>query len=131
MRTKTKALLSVAATACVLAATLGVPAAQSPAEAAPSCSGPTTRLNGEGMGTTFAPGNLKSGPYAACRTVQGLRAKTKVYYHCSYQNAYGNIWLYVRVAGGSTHGWLPLTNLHQSAGGDDDGDGTVEIAWCA
>jgi hypothetical protein len=112
-------------------ATAAVPAAASPAVAAPSCSGPSIWLNGEGAGTTWAKANLKKGPYAACTTAKALKAKTTVYYQCAYQNAYGNIWLYVRVAGTSTTGWIPVSSIRQSSGGDDDGDGTVEIAWCS
>lgn len=35
-----------------------------------------------------------------------VKSGVKVYYHCYVTNAHGNKWIYARIEGTSTEGWL-------------------------
>jgi hypothetical protein len=54
---------------------------------------------------------------------------TIIFHHCWVLNDYTNFWVYGRVSGTSTYGWMFLENMYDLAY-DDDFDGTVERAWC-
>ncbi|MFG2500272.1 hypothetical protein ACGFSB_18925 [Streptomyces sp. NPDC048441] len=57
-----------------------------------------------------------SGPYQTCSAVKLAKNGTKLWYHCSIVNAYGNNWTYVRVEGTNTSGWMSNDNLTNQTG---------------
>lgn len=59
---------------------------------------------------------LVTGPYQACSSVTRAKSGTKLHYQCYVTNAYGNKWLYVRVDGASTSGWMSADNLTRQSG---------------
>lgn len=123
-----RAALTVTAAAMAAAGTLTF-SAPAQAAAAVSCTPPAHSANGEGAGIMNGAHALDSAPYAACPDVTTLASGTEVYYRCFYQNSYGNIWWYVRVAGTSTYGWESQDNL-DSIWYDDNGDGTMSLYEC-
>ncbi|WP_414166943.1 serine/threonine-protein kinase [Streptoverticillium reticulum] len=60
--------------------------------------------------------HIQTGPYQACPSVTLARSGTKLWYHCSVVNAYGNTWTWVRVAGTNTSGWMSNDNLTRQNG---------------
>nr|WP_221462830.1 serine/threonine-protein kinase [Streptomyces olivoverticillatus] len=60
--------------------------------------------------------HLTTGPYESCPAVTRAKAGTKLWYHCSVNNAYGNKWIYVRMEGTSTSGWMSSDNLTRQSG---------------
>ncbi|MFE4211654.1 protein kinase [Streptomyces sp. NPDC056844] len=59
---------------------------------------------------------IVTGPYQACSGVAQATSGTKLWYHCSVVNAYGNKWIHVRVDGASTSGWMSADNLTGQVG---------------
>ncbi|MEV5510859.1 serine/threonine-protein kinase [Streptomyces orinoci] len=60
--------------------------------------------------------HLMAGPYQACSAVTLARTGTKLWYHCYVVNAYGHTWVYARVAGTHTSGWMSADNLTRQSG---------------
>ncbi|MEV4921715.1 serine/threonine-protein kinase [Streptomyces roseoverticillatus] len=109
------------------------PPASAPAKsgATPSTSGsPSTKLN---VPTTCSgwshqdpkPGtygyvtgdrHVLNGPYQVCGSVAAAKSGTKVWFHCSVENAYGHKWLYVRVDGTKSAGWLSADTIIRQSG---------------
>ncbi|WP_188188979.1 hypothetical protein [Nonomuraea sp. SYSU D8015] len=58
--------------------------------------------------------NLKAGPYAGrkCPIVRKLARGTQLYFHCWVRNSRGNLWVFARVKGTGTHGWMSIDNLN-------------------
>ncbi|MEW9547378.1 hypothetical protein [Nonomuraea sp. NPDC050783] len=86
------------------------------AEATPepqSCTAPPVANLDDGWGVMRGTYNLKSGPYAGgkCVTVAGVRAGRVLYFHCWTRNKYGHRWVYARVKGTRTQGWMSIDNL--------------------
>ncbi|MFY1692521.1 hypothetical protein [Plantactinospora sp. WMMB782] len=124
-----RARIGVIALVSLLAALASALVAPTPASAAPSCTSPSHNVNGEGSGILVGTYNLKSAPYSHCSTITSVPQRAEIYYHCWYQNAYGNWWVYGRIAGTSTSGWMSGDNL-QDTWLDDDGDGVYEEGYC-
>jgi hypothetical protein len=56
--------------------------------------------------------HLKASFYAACPNVSGaLSSSNFIYFWCWHSNSYGNLWLYGRVKGTETKGWLSIDSL--------------------
>ncbi|MEE6311375.1 hypothetical protein V1634_31570 [Plantactinospora veratri] len=113
----------------VVLAALAALVVPTPAVAAPSCTSPSHSVNGEGSGVMKGTYNLKVAPYSDCGTIRSVPKGTEIFYHCLYVNDYGNLWVYGRVEGTSTSGWMSLDNLTDTWL-DDDGDGVYEEAFC-
>jgi hypothetical protein len=113
----------------VTGATLFV--AESPAQAAPSCAGPSHRPNGEGLAKVTSTIWFKQGPYDACNIIRNLNNGDEVWLHCSWINAYGNKWWYGRVAGTSQYGWIYDDNKSFWIDLDDNGDGNWDHQLCS
>ncbi|MGW1194605.1 serine/threonine-protein kinase [Streptomyces sp. NPDC002536] len=60
--------------------------------------------------------HIQTGPYEMCPSVTLAKSGTKLWYHCSVVNAYGNTWTWVRVAGTNTSGWMSNDNLVRQSG---------------
>ncbi|MFI2075306.1 serine/threonine-protein kinase [Streptomyces triculaminicus] len=60
--------------------------------------------------------HVVTGPYQTCPSVSRAKSGTKLLYQCSVVNAYGNKWIYVRVDGTSTSGWMSGDNLTRQIG---------------
>ncbi|WP_327582772.1 hypothetical protein OHA25_43650 [Nonomuraea sp. NBC_00507] len=77
----------------------------------PGCGGPSPVNVDDGWGVMRGSFNLKTAPYAACGNVTKLHAGQVLYFHCWTRNKYGKHWVYVRVKGTGTHGWMSKDNL--------------------
>jgi hypothetical protein len=73
--------------------------------------------------------NLKAAPYSECGNVMSVAQGRQIFYHCWILNSYGNLWVYGRVEGTSTSGWMSGSNLSDTWL-DDDGDGVYEEGYC-
>lgn len=60
--------------------------------------------------------HLVTGPYQTCSSVSRAKSGTKLWFHCSVENAYGNKWVYARVEGTSTTGWMSADNFTRQSG---------------
>lgn len=125
---KIRFLIAAAALGMVTVPVLASPGAAAPA-VAPSCTSPSHYVNGEGLGQMTITANMKVAPYSDCGNVKNLSAGTQVYYHCFYVNAYGNPWLWVRIKGTETYGWMSWDNLADLPN-DENGDGWTTYLAC-
>ncbi|MGX6608087.1 hypothetical protein ACWKSP_39100 [Micromonosporaceae bacterium Da 78-11] len=91
--------------------------------------------NGEGKLTFFDDYNLKAGPLGECAHLRSVKKGTAFYIWCRYENQYGNMWFYGRVAGTQTVGWAfrdafgPKIELGDRDD-DDNGDGITKLEFC-
>ncbi|MCX5387099.1 serine/threonine-protein kinase [Streptomyces sp. NBC_00083] len=60
--------------------------------------------------------HLETGPYQVCPAVSAVKSGTKLWYHCYVSNAYGNRWIYVRLSGSNTMGWMSADNITRQSG---------------
>lgn len=60
--------------------------------------------------------HLESGPYESCSSVALASSGALLYLQCDVVNAYGNKWVYVRISGTSTTGWMSDDNLTGQVG---------------
>jgi hypothetical protein len=125
-RRLTRLLMTVLTTALM---GIGISIATTPAAYAASCSAWSPGANGEGAAFMNISTNLKNNEYSACDNVASIAYDTVVYLRCYDENAYGNLWWYVRVAGGSTYGWTSDANLDRFYY-DDNQDGSQVYAQC-
>ncbi|GAB3803074.1 hypothetical protein [Micromonospora zhanjiangensis] len=107
-------LASIAATG-ILGATLGL-AVPTAAQASHTCRSPGVTNNGDGYGIMKGGYNLKVAPYSDCGNVAFLGKGTKLYFWCLSFNEYGTPWMYGRVAGTSTYGWMSIENFSSMTG---------------
>ncbi|WP_151769645.1 hypothetical protein [Streptomyces abyssomicinicus] len=71
-------------------------------------------VNGGGQGVMKGTYNLKNGPSASCPNQRSVSTNTTFYFWCGGYNDAGNLWLYGRVAGGSSasdYGWMSADNF--------------------
>ncbi|WP_405435374.1 hypothetical protein OG373_02020 [Streptomyces avidinii] len=71
-----------------------------------ACTGWAHSNRSDGYGYAAQETHLYTGPYAECSHVTAVKSGVKVYYHCYVTNAHGNKWIYSRIEGTSTEGWL-------------------------
>ncbi|MFI9205750.1 serine/threonine-protein kinase [Streptomyces sp. NPDC053048] len=57
-----------------------------------------------------------TGPYKVCSAVSKVKSGTKLWFHCSVENSYGHKWIYVRVEGTKTAGWMSADNIIRQSG---------------
>ncbi|WP_188196470.1 hypothetical protein [Nonomuraea sp. SYSU D8015] len=95
----------------------------------PGCGAPRPVNVDSGWGVMGGSFNLKTAPYAKCGNVTRVHAGQVLYFHCWTRNEYGRHWVYVRVKGTGTHGWMSKDNLRtirntqrQACGGEDHRD---------
>ncbi|TYB64229.1 hypothetical protein FXF51_21045 [Nonomuraea sp. PA05] len=109
MRPSLKTMGTLALGGALAASLLSAPAAS--AATLPGCPVPRTANVDHGTGVMKGTFNLKTAPYAACGNVARLRAGQVLYFHCWTLNRYGKHWVYARVKGSKTYGWMSLDNL--------------------
>jgi serine/threonine protein kinase len=88
----------------------------SPSPVSTSCSWSNKDPHPGSYGYMSGSFHLQSGPYGACTAVALLSKGTKFWYHCYVTNAYGHIWIYGRVSGAQTFGWMLKDNLTGQVG---------------
>lgn len=69
--------------------------------------------------------NLQKAPYAACGTYATAKAGTKIWSWCAVENVYDNTWIWGRIDGTQTHGWVYLGNAKDVVEVPTANDG-----WC-
>ncbi|WP_438295964.1 protein kinase domain-containing protein [Streptomyces sp. HUAS TT7] len=77
-----------------------------PTPVSTACTGWAHSNSSDGYGHAAQGTHLYTGPYAACSYVTALKSGTKVYYHCYVTNAQANKWIYARIDGTHTEGWI-------------------------
>ncbi|MGW8762847.1 protein kinase domain-containing protein [Streptomyces sp. NPDC055815] len=77
-----------------------------PTPVSTACTGWAHSNRSDGYGHASQTTHLYTGPYADCSYVTEVKSGTKVYYHCYVTNAYANKWIYARIAGTETEGWV-------------------------
>ncbi|KOY56667.1 serine/threonine-protein kinase [Streptomyces sp. XY332] len=77
-----------------------------PTPVSTACTGWAHANSSNGYGHAAQETHLYSGPYAACSYVTLVKSGTKVFYHCYVTNAEANKWIYARIAGTDTEGWV-------------------------
>ncbi|WP_443067854.1 protein kinase domain-containing protein [Streptomyces sp. NBC_01351] len=77
-----------------------------PTPVSTACTGWAHSNRSNGYGHTTQNTHLYTGPYAECSYVTEVKSGTKVYYHCYVANAHANKWIYARIAGTDTEGWM-------------------------
>ncbi|HEY9369894.1 serine/threonine-protein kinase [Streptomyces sp.] len=97
------------------------PTATEPTPVSTACTGWAHANRSDAYGTLATTSHLYTGPYAECGYVSEVKSGVKVYYHCYVTNAYGNKWIYARIAGTNTEGWASSTKLS---------NGTVSLPRC-
>jgi hypothetical protein len=97
--------------AACAALTTGVGIVSAPTAAAVSCSSPDVRNPDEGYGYLKGTYGLKVAPYESCGTVRTMYEGQVLWFHCWYQNSYGNWWVFGRIEGTNIHGWMSGDNF--------------------
>ncbi|MGW0750900.1 protein kinase domain-containing protein [Streptomyces sp. NPDC002587] len=87
-----------------------------PAPVSTACTGWSHENRSNGYGYLLDNSHLYTGPYAECSYVTVVKTGVKVYYHCYVTNAHGNKWIYARVEGTNTEGWMASTHLTRESG---------------
>ncbi|MBW5481220.1 protein kinase [Streptomyces bambusae] len=80
--------------------------AKQPTPVSTACTGWAHSNRSNGYGHASQNTHLYTGPYAECSYVTELKSGAKVYYHCYVTNAHANKWIYARIAGTETEGWV-------------------------
>ncbi|MFE5870617.1 serine/threonine-protein kinase [Streptomyces roseifaciens] len=60
--------------------------------------------------------HVLNGPYKVCGSVAAAKSGTKVWFHCSVENSYGHKWLYVRIEGTKSAGWMSGDSIIRQSG---------------
>jgi hypothetical protein len=118
--------LAALLSAVVLSTTLATVFGAAPAQAV-DCAGPSKRPNGDGYLLTWASVEVRSGPYNVCGLIGHLAAERVFWIHCDFINDYQNHWLYGRVDGTATYGWVFLSGDVEWKYMDEDGDGKEDL----
>ncbi|MEV0416504.1 protein kinase [Streptomyces sp. NPDC050448] len=77
-----------------------------PTPVSTACTGWAHSNRSSGDGHVAQNTHLYTGPYAECSYVTAVNSGVKVYYHCYVTNAQANKWIYARIAGTGTEGWV-------------------------
>ncbi|MFJ6013447.1 hypothetical protein [Streptomyces sp. NPDC092952] len=108
-----KTLVSIAATTAILGGfTIGT--ASSASAAGYGC-GSVGHNNSDAVHKVVV-GHLRNGPAETCTQTLSVAPGTTFYAWCGVYNKYGNLWVYGRLAGGETKGWIYSKNLTLESG---------------
>ncbi|MCX2182741.1 protein kinase [Streptomyces sp. SKN60] len=77
-----------------------------PTPVSTACTGWAHSNSSSGVGHASQNTHLYTGPYAECSYVTVLKSGTKVSYECYVSNAHANKWIYARITGTDTEGWV-------------------------
>ncbi|MEU8620626.1 protein kinase [Streptomyces sp. NPDC048623] len=80
--------------------------AQEPVPVSTACTGWAHSNRSSGTGHASQNTHLYTGPYADCSYVTALKSGTKLSYDCYVTNAHANKWIYARIPGTDTVGWV-------------------------
>lgn len=72
--------------------------------------------NSSGEGEFISPTTVRVKPYTECGKVGTFVKGTTFYYWCYVNNSYGNKWIYGRMAGTETKGWVYDTEVMHTKG---------------
>lgn len=103
---------TVATTAALGGVMLG---AASSADAATYGCGSSGHNNSDGVHKVVV-GHLRNGPSESCAQTMSVVPGTTFYAWCGVYNKYGNLWVYGRLAGGESKGWIYSQNLTKESG---------------
>ncbi|MBR8641173.1 hypothetical protein KEF29_22260 [Streptomyces tuirus] len=110
-----KAFASIAATTAVLGGLTMTGAAPASAAATAYGCGSTGHNNSNAVHRVVV-GHLRNGPASSCPQTQSVRQGVKFHAWCGVYNKHGNFWVYGRVDGGQTKGWIFSENLTLDSG---------------
>ena len=115
MNLKKRVASLLAAGALTGASLVGLSA--SSASAVDHCSISTIiRNNSDGVGHFPVDRTLYTHPYSACGKVGTFVAGTRFAYWCYVQNDYGHNWIFGRIIGTDTKGWIDARNITWDSG---------------
>ncbi|MFG2643663.1 protein kinase [Streptomyces sp. NPDC048370] len=77
-----------------------------PTPTSTACTGWAHANRSDGYGYLSQNSHLYTGPYSECGWVTAVKDGVKIYYHCYVTNAHGNKWIYARIQGTETEGWV-------------------------
>ncbi|WP_326697863.1 hypothetical protein OG909_11290 [Streptomyces sp. NBC_01754] len=86
------------------------------ASAAGPCDSHSYQNNSSAWGYFLGSYNLKTRPAAECPNVKKFGTGTKLYVWCAIQNYCGNVWVYGRVEGTQSKGWISGDNVSYEGG---------------
>ncbi|WP_446587295.1 serine/threonine-protein kinase [Streptomyces sp. LARHCF249] len=87
-----------------------------PTPVSTACTGWAHENRSNGFGYLVDNSHFYTGPYAECSYVTVVKTGVKVFYHCYITNAHGNKWVYARIEGTNTEGWMSSTHLTRESG---------------
>ena len=119
---KQRIFSSLTAVVLLLAATIFVGSGTANAADDPLCKAPGYYNASSSTAKVLRSHYLKDAPYAACGNAAWVEKDAKLYIWCSTVNKYGNMWLYVRIAGTSSRGWVSMDNIDVTGGAFPCGD---------
>jgi hypothetical protein len=70
----------------------------------------------DGWGVMKGSYNLKRKPVTRTCDVRRMHRGQVLYFHCWTKNSYGNLWVYGRVKGTRTYGWMSVANFRSVHG---------------
>ncbi|MFD5328190.1 protein kinase [Streptomyces sp. NPDC127092] len=77
-----------------------------PTPVSTACTGWAHSDRSSGVGAASQNTHLYTGPYAECSYVTVIKTGVKVSYDCYVTNAHGNKWIFARIQGTNTEGWI-------------------------
>ena len=98
-------------TALLLAATVFSGSTAANATTAALCDPPYYQNVSNGWAVTDGAQTMKVAPYASCATVAQPASRTFIYIWCFHENRDGYFWVYGRIAGTQTRGWMRLNDF--------------------
>ncbi|MEW2087388.1 serine/threonine-protein kinase [Streptomyces sp. NPDC005283] len=87
-----------------------------PTPVSTGCSGWSHQNRSNGYGYLVDDYHLFTGPYRDCAYVTLVKSGVKIWYHCYVTNALGNKWIYARIEGADTEGWMSSNHLTRESG---------------
>jgi hypothetical protein len=101
------------AVGAVLAGVVPSLALQSSAYADPGCGSQPVANNDDGYIVLGEAAPLHKAPYNACGVFQTVAANTKIWTWCTIENDYGNTWIWGRIDGTQTQGWMYIEHAKE------------------
>ncbi|MGW7452549.1 protein kinase domain-containing protein [Streptomyces sp. NPDC054787] len=87
-----------------------------PAPVSTACTGWDHQNRSNGYGYLVGDYHLFTGPYQECSHVTLAKSGGKLFYHCYVTNAHGNKWIYARIEGTATEGWMSSNHFTRESG---------------
>lgn len=87
-----------------------------PTPVSTACTGWGHQNRSNGFGYLADDNHLFTGPYKECSYVTFAKSGGKLFYHCYITNAHGNKWIYARIEGTETEGWISSDHFTRQSG---------------